>query len=116
MPKDTIRLSLRDMFHMLENKQCVWVMLSETLIKKFESILAKNDVPQEYRDLFDDYIEYLQGLRTAGKEAEVLIEETKELVYAKLDGDEKYFDGNVIQQKMKDNAQDNAQENASLPS
>lgn len=101
MPQENIRLSIRDIFHMLDNKHLVFVMYSDKLIKSFELILSRKDLPQDLRELVSDYIESFKMLKTTGNEADVLLNETKPIIYAKLNPDEGYFDGNVVKEKMK---------------
>ena len=101
MPQGNIRLSIHDIFHMLDNKHLVFVIYSTMLIKKFELILSREDLPQDLKETISDYIESLKMLKTTGNEADVLLNETKPIIYAHLNPKEGYFDGNEVQEKMK---------------
>lgn len=101
MSQENIRLSIRDIFHMLDNKHLVFVMYADMLIKKFNAVLAREDLPLELKELVSDYIESLKMLKTTGNEADVLLNETKPIIYSKLDADEGYFYGNEVKEKMK---------------
>jgi len=77
-------------------------MYSDMLIKKFKNILSRNDLPQDLKEIVADYIESLNMLKTTGHQTDTLLNETKSIIYEKLNADEGYFDGNDIQQKLKE--------------
>jgi len=100
MPEENIRLSIRDIFHMLDNKHIVFVMYADMFIKKFNAVLSRQDLPQDLRELVSDYIESFKMLSTTGHQADTLLNETKSIIYEKLNADEGFFDGNLIKQKL----------------
>jgi len=102
MSQENIRLSIRDIFHMLDNKHMVFVMYADLLIKKFNVLLSRQDLPQDLKEIVTDYIESLNMLKTTGHQSDTLLNETKSIIYEKLNADEGYFDGNDIQQKLKE--------------
>lgn len=100
MSQDNIRLSIRDIFHMLDNKHLVFVMYSGRLIKQFKIFLSRQDLPQDVRETISDYIDSFKVLSTTGHQCDTLLNETKSIIYEKLNPDEGYFDGNLIKQKL----------------
>jgi hypothetical protein len=78
---------------MLDNKHLVFLMLSGVMIEKFEIVLAREDLPLEFKELLEHYIDVLKTLKTTGSEAGALLNATKELIYAKVNADEKHFEG-----------------------
>lgn len=102
MSQNNIKLSIRDIFHMLDNKHLVFVMYADKLIKSFKQILSRNDLPQDLKELVSDYIESLKMLKTTGHQSDTLLNETKSIIYEKLNPDEGYFDGNIIKQKLEE--------------
>ncbi len=100
MPQENIRLSIRDIFHMLDNKHLVFVMYSDRLIKQFKTALSREDLPQDIRGMISDYVDTFKMLSTTGHQCDTLLNETKTIIYEKLNADEGYFDGNLIKQKL----------------
>lgn len=100
MSQENIRLSIRDIFHMLDNKHLVFVMYSDRLIKQFNAGLSRQDLPEEIREMMNDYIDSFRMLSTTGHQCDTLLNETKSIIYEKLNADEGYFDGNLIKQKL----------------
>jgi len=102
MSQENLRLSIRDIFHMLDNKHLVFVMYSDKLIKSFGQILSRKDLPQDLRELVSDYIGSLKMLKTTGHQSDTLLNETKPIIYEKLNPDEGYFDADSIKQKLEE--------------
>jgi len=100
MPQENIRLSIRDIFHMLDNKHMIFVMYADRLKKQFNTALARQDLPQDLRELIDDFVDSFRILSTTGHQCDTLLNETKSIIYEKLNPDEKYFDGNLIKKKL----------------
>ena len=102
MSQENIRLSMRDIFHMLDNKHLLFVMYADTLIKKFNAALSRQDLPKDLREMISDYINSFRMLSVTGHQADTLLNETKPIIYEKLNPDEGYFDGNLIKKKLEE--------------
>jgi hypothetical protein len=100
MSQENIRLSIRDIFHMLDNKHLLFVMYSDRLIKQFKAALSREDLPQDIKEMLSDHIDSFRMLSTTGHQADTLLNETKPIIYEKLNPDEGYFDGNAIKKKL----------------
>jgi hypothetical protein len=100
MSQENIRLSIRDIFHMLDNKHCVFVMFADRLMKQCNAALSRDDLPREVREMLDDHIESLKMLGRTGHQCDTLLNETKSVIYGNLNADENFFDGDALKKKL----------------
>lgn len=102
MSQGNLKLTIRDIFHMLDNKHLVFVMYADKLIKSFSQILARNDLPQDLKEIVSDYINSLKMLKTTGHQSDTLLNETKSIIYEKINPDEGFFDADSLKQKLEE--------------
>ena len=94
------QLTLKDLFHNLENKHYIAQLGSGVITDSIENILNKTDIPEECKEPLQKAIAGLGRIEKASEEADVLLSTIKETVYKKVNADEIMFDAAEIEKKL----------------
>ncbi len=100
------QVSLRGLFHNLGNKHYVALLISGLTNERLESILKSEGLPLECKDAVKKVITGIERIERASKEADILLNEIKKMVYAKVNPDEIKIDAADVENKMREAPRD----------
>ena len=95
-------LSLRDVFHNLGNKHYVALLGAGVTTEGLESILNREGLPLECKEAIKKAIAGLGRIEKACKEADILLNEIKRIMYEKVNPDEIKVDAAALESKMRE--------------
>ena len=95
-------LSLRDLFHNLGNKHYVALLGAGVTNEVLESILNREGLPFECKEAVKKAMGGLDRIERASKEADILLDEIKRIVYAKVNPDEIKVDAADVENRMQE--------------
>lgn len=87
MNKKQKKLSLRDLIHLLGSKHQVFLLGSGMIQECLKNILDKQGVPLECKETIEKAICDLNTIGKTSKEADVLLNKIKDIVYKKVNPD-----------------------------
>jgi len=96
------KLSLRDIFHNLGNKHYVALLGAGVTNERLEDILNREGLPLECKDAIKKAMAGIERIERASKEADILLNEIKRIVYEKVNPDEIKVDAVAIESKMQE--------------
>ena len=93
-------ITLREIFHNLSNKHYVALLGAGVTNEVLESILNREGLPLECKEAVKKAMGGLDRIERASKEADILLDEIKKMVYAKVNPDEIKVDAADIENRM----------------
>ena len=94
------KISLRDLFHNLGNKHYIVLLGSGVTREGLESVLNRQGLPLECQEIIKKAVKGLDRIEKASQEADILLNEIKKMVYARVNPDEINIDAGDMQNKI----------------